>query len=86
VGGGLGRAAGRQAASSGLSFATTYAIGRLAQRFYAGGRTLDAATLKSTFAGLLEEARGLAPTYRTQIEQKASTIDVRSLASLVRRS
>jgi uncharacterized protein (DUF697 family) len=86
LGGGLGRAAGRQAASSGLSFATTYAIGRLAQRFYAGGRTLDAATLKSTFAGLLEEARGLAPTYRTQIEQKASTIDVRSLASLVRRS
>jgi uncharacterized protein (DUF697 family)/tellurite resistance protein len=86
LGGGLGRAAGRQAASSGLSFATTYAIGRLAQRFYAGGRTLDAATLKNTFAGLLEEARGLAPTYRTQIEQKASTIDVGSLASLVRRS
>jgi uncharacterized protein (DUF697 family)/tellurite resistance protein len=86
LGGGLGRAAGRQAASSGFSFATTYAIGRLAQRYYAGGRTLDAATLKSTFAGLLEEARGLAPAYRTQIEQKASTIDVSSLASLVRRS
>jgi uncharacterized protein (DUF697 family)/tellurite resistance protein len=84
LGGGLGRAAGRQAASSGLTFATTYALGRVAQRYYAAGRSLDAASLKATFAGLLEEARGLAPRYRQQIEQKASTIDVRSLASLVR--
>jgi uncharacterized protein (DUF697 family)/tellurite resistance protein len=84
VGGGIGRAVGRQVASSGMTFATTYAIGRVAQRYYAGGRTLDAGTLKQTFAGLLDEARGLAPRYRQQIEQKAATIDVRSLASLVK--
>lgn len=84
VGGGIGRTVGRQVASSGMTFATTYAIGRVAQRYYAGGRTLDAGTLKQTFAGLLDEARGLAPRYRQQIEQKASTIDVRSLASLVK--
>lgn len=84
LGGGLGRGLGRQAASSGLTFATTYAIGRIAQRYYDGGRTMDGATLKQTFTGLLEEARGLAPAYRTQIEQKAGTIDVKSLASLVR--
>jgi uncharacterized protein (DUF697 family) len=86
LGGGLGRTVGRQAASSGLTFATTYALGRVAQRYYAAGRTIDAATLKQTFAGLLDEARGLAPRYREQIEQKASTIDVRSLASLVRQA
>ena len=84
IGGGLGRAAGRQVASSGMTFATTYAIGRVAQRYYAGGRTLDAATLKQTFAGLVDEARGLAPRYRQQIEQQAATIDTRSLASLVK--
>ena len=84
VGGGLGRTVGRQAASSGMTFATTYAIGRVAQRYYAGGRTLDAGTLKQTFTGLLDEARGLAPRYREQIEQKAATIDTRSLASLVK--
>ena len=84
LGGGLGRAVGRQAASSGLSFATTYAIGRVAQRFYAGGRTLDAQTLKQAFSALLAEARGMAPQYQTQIEQAARTIDPRSLASLVR--
>ena len=84
VGGGLGRTIGRQAASSGMTFATTYAIGRVAQRYYAGGRTLDAGTLKQTFTGLLDEARGLAPRYREQIEQKAATIDTRSLVSLVK--
>jgi len=86
LGGGLGRTVGRQAASSGLTFATTYALGRVAQRYYAAGRTMDTATLKQTFAGLLEEARGLAPRYREQIELKASTIDTRSLAALVRQS
>jgi len=84
VGGGLGRTVGRQVASSGMTFATTYAIGSVAQRYYAGGRTLDAASLKQTFAGLIDQARGLAPRYRQEIEQKASTIDMRSLASLVK--
>ena len=83
LGGGIGRGVGRQAASSGLTFATTYALGRVAQRYYMAGRTIDTATLKQTFASLLDEARGLAPRYREQIEQKAGTIDVRNLASLV---
>jgi uncharacterized protein (DUF697 family)/tellurite resistance protein len=84
LGGGLGRMVGRQAASSGLTFATTYAIGRVAQRYYAGGRTLDAQTLKQTFSALLDEARGLAPQYQAQIQQAARTIDTRNLVSLVK--
>ena len=84
LGGGIGRSVGRQAASSGLTFATTYAIGRVAQRYYAGGRTLDSATLKATFTDLLAEARGMAPRYQSQIEQAAKTIDTRNLVSLVR--
>ena len=50
--GGMGRAAGHQAASSGMSFATTWALGQLAKQYYGGGRTLDAAKLKSAFAPL----------------------------------
>ncbi len=82
--GGVGRSLGRQAASSGLTFATTYAIGRVAQRYYAGGRTLDSAVLKSTFTSLLAEARGLAPQYQSRIEQAAQTIDTRKLVELVK--
>ena len=84
LGGGLGRTLGRQTASSGLSFATTYALGRVAQRYYAGGRRLDAASLKSAFSELLAEARGLAPRYRADIEQRAQSINPRELASLIR--
>ena len=54
--------------------------------YHSGGRTLDTATLKQSFTGLLEEARLLAPNYRSQIEQKAGTIDLKSLASLVRQT
>jgi uncharacterized protein (DUF697 family)/tellurite resistance protein len=84
IAGGLGRAIGHQAASSGMSFATTYAIGRVAQRYYAAGRTIDAATLKQAFIAMLEEAKGLAPRYQHRIEQLSGTIDTRSLASLVK--
>jgi len=82
--GGLLGGIGRQAASSAMSFATTYAIGRVAQRYYAAGRTIDAATLKQTFLAMLEEAKGLAPRYQGQIEQLSGTIDTRSLASLIK--
>jgi uncharacterized protein (DUF697 family)/tellurite resistance protein len=86
LGGGIGRTVGKQAASSGLTFATTYAIGRVAQRYYAGGRTLDSATLKQTFSSLLAEARGMAPQYQAQIEQASRTIDTRNLLSMVRQA
>lgn len=82
--GGVGGALGRQAASSGLAFATTYAIGRVAERYYAGGRTLDATALKQAFNALLAEARQLAPSFRQEIEQTASTLDTRNLSALMK--
>jgi uncharacterized protein (DUF697 family)/tellurite resistance protein len=84
IGGGLGRSIGRQAASSGMSFATTYALGRVAQRYYSSGRSIDAETLKQAFLSMIEEAKGLAPRYRDQIEQMSGRIDTRSLASLIK--
>jgi len=83
IAGGLGRGLGKQAASSGLTFATTYALGRVAERYYAGGRTLDAQALKSTFKGLLEEARILAPRYQDEIVARSRGIDTRQLTSLI---
>ena len=38
LGGGIGRGLGNQAVSSGMSFASTYALGHVAKRYYAGGR------------------------------------------------
>jgi uncharacterized protein (DUF697 family)/uncharacterized tellurite resistance protein B-like protein len=85
IGGKLGGAVGRQAASSGLSFATTYALGRVAQRYYQSGRTLDAETLKRTFASLMDEARGLAPRYQEEIRKVAANLDTSRLSSLIKK-
>jgi uncharacterized protein (DUF697 family)/tellurite resistance protein len=84
--GGAGRAIGRQAASSGMAFATTWAIGQLAKQYYGGGRTLDATRLKATFAPLYDRGRAMITQYAPAIERRAATIDVRRLPELIRES
>jgi uncharacterized protein (DUF697 family) len=83
VGGLLGAAAG-QSISSGFSFATTYALGRLAIRYYAGGRTLSAQLMKETYEALLAEARALQGQYLPAIQAKARTLNVAELLDNVR--
>ena len=82
--GGVGRGVGRQTASSGMSFATTWALGQLAKQYYGGGRTLDAAKLKAAFAPLLEQGQGLIGRYGGEISERARTIDVRNLPALIK--
>jgi uncharacterized protein (DUF697 family) len=84
VGGGLLGGLGSVATGAGLSFATTYALGQVARQYYAGGRTIDAAQLKQVFTSMFEEAKGLQRRYAGEIEQKARTIDVNQIVSLVR--
>jgi uncharacterized protein (DUF697 family)/tellurite resistance protein len=91
LGGLLGKAAGGIAKSIGgiatgaaFSFATTYAIGQVAKRYYAGGRRIDADALKQTFASMLQEGKTLQARHAGEIEQKARTIDVQQIAALVR--
>jgi uncharacterized protein (DUF697 family)/tellurite resistance protein len=84
--GGVGRGVGHQTASSGMSFATTWALGQLAKQYYGGGRTLDAAKLKAAFAPLMEQGQGLIGRYGGEIAERARTIDVRNLPALIKTS
>jgi uncharacterized protein (DUF697 family)/tellurite resistance protein len=84
VGGGLMGGVGKQAVSSGMSFATTWALGQVARRYYAGGRTLSAPALKQAFSGLLGEAEQLQARHLPAIQQKARTVDVAQVLSMVR--
>ncbi len=83
AGGLLGGLAG-QAAGSAFGFATTYALGQVAKRYYASGRTLDSAQLKETFSSMLQEARGLQGRYSNQISQQSRQVNVSQLLPLVR--
>lgn len=91
LGGLLGKAAGKTfgkvgSAATGMafSFATTYALGQVAQRYYAGGRVMSTALLRETFQGLLGPAKQLQTQYLPQIEQKAATLDAGQITALLR--
>ncbi len=75
VGGGLMRGAGNQAISSGMSFASTYALGHVAKRYYQGGRNLSADTLKQVYASIVQEGQKLQTQYLPAIQDKARTLD-----------
>ena len=82
--GGIGRGLGNQAVSSGLSFASTYALGHVAKRYYAGGRTLSTAMLKDAYASLVQEARSLQTQYLPAMQDKARTLDAGKVLAMVR--
>ncbi|MGJ7492649.1 YcjF family protein [Variovorax sp. ZT4R33] len=84
VGGGLLRGLGNQAVSSGMSFATTYALGHVAKRYYAGGRTLSTQMLKEAYASVTKEGQGLQARYLPAIQEKARTLNPSQILSMVR--
>ena len=83
IGGLIGGGA-KQALSSGMSFSTTYALGHLARRYYAGGRTFSTAVLKDTYTQLLGEAKGMQGQYLSAIRDKARTVNVAQILQEVR--
>jgi len=83
-GGGVVRGLTNQLTSSAMSFATTYALGQLARRYYSEGRKLSTAQLKETFSSLLGEAKSLHPRHASEIQQKAGQVNVSQLLPLIR--
>lgn len=84
LGGGLLGGVGKQAVSSGMSFATTYALGHVAKRYYAGGRVLSTQLLKDSYASLTQQAQGLHHQYLPQMREQARTLDAAKVMALVR--
>ena len=91
LGGLLGKAAGKAfgklgSAATGMafSFATTYALGQVAKRYYAGGRTMSTALLRETFESLLGPAKQMQAQYLPQIRQKADTLDMGQVMSIIK--
>ncbi|MBL37437.1 MAG: GTPase [Xanthomonadales bacterium] len=83
AGRGVGRL-GRTATGMAFSFATTYALGQVARRYYAGGRQMSTELLRSTFQETLGPAKQMQQEYLPQIEQKAQTLDMGQVMGMVR--
>jgi uncharacterized protein (DUF697 family) len=74
VGGETGETVGNAAggiAGTALTFATTYALGTVAERYYASGRQIDVPMLKDEFSKLVDKAKTMQSQYGTEISDKA---------------
>ena len=91
LGGLLGKAGGkllggicRQATGMAFSFASTYALGHLAKRYYAGGRVMSTDLLRQTYQGLLSSGKTLQQQHLGDIQARASTLDAGEVMRMVR--
>ena len=82
--GGLGRGIVGVSTGAAFSFAGTYAIGQLANCYYAGGRKMEAAVLRETYARLLGEGRALFGQHASAVQSRASTLSPGDVINLVR--
>jgi uncharacterized protein (DUF697 family)/tellurite resistance protein len=91
LGGLLGKAGGKllggltsQATGMAFSFASTYALGHLAKRYYAGGRVMSTDLLRQTYQGLLGSGKTLQQQHLGDIRARASTLDAGEVMRMVR--
>jgi len=82
--GGLARSATGAATGAAMTFATTWALGQLANRYYAGGRKMETAVLKDTYARLLGDGQRLFSSHAGSIQQRAATLSPTEVINLVR--
>ncbi|WP_353238627.1 DUF533 domain-containing protein [Limnohabitans sp.] len=91
LGGLLGKAGGKllgglgsQATGMAFSFASTYALGQLAKRYYAGGRVMSTDLLRQTYQGLLSSGKTLQQQHLGDIQARAATLDAGEVMRMVR--
>jgi uncharacterized protein (DUF697 family)/tellurite resistance protein len=84
VGGGFLRGLAGSATSAAFSYATTLALGRTAERYYAGGRKLTGAELRKVFTDLFTDARSEAKRREGDVRDFAHGLDPSRLLELVR--
>lgn len=84
--GGLGRGLAGSLTGPAMSFATTWAVGHLAKRYYAGGRTLSGAQLQQGFQQLLGEAKQVQQQYLPQIQQRSQGLNLKEVLRMAGRS
>ena len=75
---------GRQAVSSGMSFASTYALGHVANQYYADGRTLSTQMLRDAYQHVMADGRQLQAQYLPQMQQMAQGLSTAKVLQMVR--
>ncbi len=82
--GGILGGAGGIAAGAAVTFSATYALGHVAQRYYAQNRTLSPADLRELFQKFQDDARGIFPRVQNEIQSRAKTLNLPNLLAAIR--
>jgi tellurite resistance protein/uncharacterized protein (DUF697 family) len=82
--GGLGRGVVRTGTGAAFTFASTYALGQLAARYYAGGRQMNSALLRDTYTRLLQDGSRLFGGHTDAVAARARTLGVSDVMDLAR--
>jgi len=77
--GGMVGGASRIATGAVITFSTTYALGHVADQYYAQGRQLTTADLRELFARFQAEAKTIYPRVEDQIRGRSGSLSLQSL-------
>ncbi len=77
--GGLGRGAARVATGAVVTFASTYALGHVADEYYRQGRRLSTNDLRALFDRFQQDAKTIYPRVEQQVRDRSSTLNLQSL-------
>ncbi len=77
--GGMVGLASRIATGAIITFSATYALGHVAEQYYAQGRRLSAADLKALFGRFQNDAKTIYPRVEEEIRRQAGTLNLQSL-------
>jgi tellurite resistance protein/uncharacterized protein (DUF697 family) len=75
-----------EAAGSAIAFASTYALGQVAKKYYAGGRSLGPSQLRELFSTLLANGRSMQANYAGEIAQRSRQTNVSDILALTRQT
>lgn len=82
--GGLVGGAARVATGAAISFSATYALGHVADQYYAQGRSLSRNDLLALFDRFKQDAKTIYPKVQSQIQAKSGTLNLQSLLAGLR--
>jgi uncharacterized protein (DUF697 family)/tellurite resistance protein len=77
--GGMLGSLGGAATGAGMTYATTWALGQVARRYYASGRRLSAEQLREVFGTAVEQGKSIYQQQAPEIAARARNLDVRAL-------
>lgn len=75
-----------EAAGSAIAFASTYALGQVAKKYYASGRSLSPSQLKELFSTMLASGRSMQGNYAGAMAQQSRQVNVSDILALTKQT